>query len=65
MPLLDYKCPECKKEFSELVKNCEQEVLCPDYKVKAERIYYGKPAGTFGKKPSGCTGHCSTCGGCH
>lgn len=65
MPLFDYKCPKCKKEFSELVKNCEQVVLCPDCKVKSDRIYYGKPSGALGKKPSCCSGHCSTCGGCH
>ena len=39
MPLLDYKCPECKKEFSELVKNCEQEVLCPDCKNRHHMLF--------------------------
>lgn len=64
MPLLDYKCKKCGKEFSELVKNCADDVLCPVCKVKAERVYYGSVCGAFGKKNSGCSGNCSGCKGC-
>ena len=64
MPLLDYKCKTCGKEFSELVKHSEDVVLCPTCKGKAERIYYGQISGSFGKKQGGCSGNCSTCSGC-
>ena len=64
MPLLDYKCKKCGKEFEELVKTVDAEVLCPACGEKAERIYYGKVDGALGKKSHSCSGHCSTCGGC-
>ena len=30
MPILQYRCTACQKEFEELVKNCNEEVACPD-----------------------------------
>lgn len=65
MPLLQYKCPKCKKEFDEIVKDCTQEVLCPDCKIKADRCYSGTMFSSTGKSCGGCTGDCKTCGGCH
>lgn len=64
MPLFDYKCTKCGKEFEELVKDDTVVVLCPACGEKSERIYYGKVDGSFGKKSHSCSGHCSTCGGC-
>ena len=65
MPILQYRCPRCGKQFDELVKHCEEEVLCPDCKVRAERDWAGKVYSATGKPVKNCSGHCSTCGGCH
>ena len=40
-------------------------VVCPDCGGETERDYSGTVYSSTGKKPSGCTGNCSTCGGCH
>lgn len=64
MPLLDYKCPSCGKKISELVKNSDAEVLCPDCKTGMERDYSGNVLGSLGKKPSNCAGDCRHCSGC-
>lgn len=65
MPFLQYKCPRCGKEFDELVKDCHEEVACPDCGEKAERSYSGKMFSSTGKPSKKCSGHCATCGGCH
>lgn len=64
MPYFDYKCPNCNKQFSELVKNCEQKVYCPNCKSLAERNYSGTILGGLGKKTATCTGDCKHCSGC-
>lgn len=64
MPLFDYKCPSCGKKTTELVKSYEQSVFCPDCKTQMERDYTGSVSGSFGKKPSACTGDCKRCPGC-
>lgn len=65
MPVLQYRCPKCGKEFEELVNKFDDEVLCPDCKNRAERSWSGKMWSSTGKPSKKCSGHCSTCGGCH
>ena len=67
MPLLKYRCNNCKKVFEELVSGDAPKVSCPNCQSKdVERHYQGKC--TFGMKGSnagtGCSGSCSTCSGC-
>ena len=49
MPILQYRCPVCGKEFEELVKHCTDEVLCPDCRKPAERCYSGAMFSATGK----------------
>lgn len=65
MPILEYKCSACGKEFEELVKRCDEEVLCPDCGTKAERVWSGKVYSATGKTGKHCSGNCKTCPGCH
>ena len=64
MPILQYKCPKCGKQFEELVKDCFEEVLCPDCEEKAQRDWSGKMYSATGKPVKHCSGNCSTCSGC-
>jgi putative FmdB family regulatory protein len=64
MPILQYKCPKCGKEFEELVKKFDAEVFCPNCKEKAERSYSGTMFSATGTQVKKCTGNCKTCGGC-
>ncbi len=65
MPVLQYRCPSCGKEFEELVKKYDEKVTCPDCGTAAERSYSGKMFSATGAQVKKCSGHCSTCGGCH
>ena len=64
MPLLQYKCSNCGKQFDELVKKYDDKVFCPDCKSPAERSYCGKMFTGTGKSGVKCSGNCKTCGGC-
>ncbi len=64
MPLLQYKCPKCGKEFEELVSSYKDEVKCPACKEPAQRSYSGCMYSATGKPPKKCSGNCSTCSGC-
>lgn len=64
MPLLQYKCPACGREFEELVKSFDSEVLCPACRQKAQRVWCGKVYSATGKPQKKCSGNCKTCGGC-
>lgn len=64
MPLLQYRCPSCGKEFEELVKKFDDEMHCPDCKAAAVRSYSGAIYSATGKPVKKCSGHCKTCGGC-
>ena len=64
MPIFEYKCPVCGKIFEELVRSCDVQVECPECKVPAQRSYSGKIYTSLGKQGGGCSGNCSTCGGC-
>ena len=61
MPILQYKCPVCGKEFEELVKKYDDEVHCPSCAAVAVR---GAVYSATGRPAKKCSGHCSTCGGC-
>lgn len=62
MPMIDYKCNECGREFFEIVSSSDEKVQCPSCKsMNTKRIYKGK----FYGKGSSCGGNCSCCGGCH
>lgn len=64
MPLLQYRCPKCGKQFDELVKNFTVEVTCPVCGQRAERRYSGEMYSATGKQIKKCSGNCKTCGGC-
>lgn len=64
MPLLQYKCPDCGKEFEELVKSHTDPVVCPDCKAPCVRSYSGTVYSSTGKPVKKCSGNCKTCGGC-
>lgn len=64
MPLFDYKCPACGKKFTELVKNYDDVVTCPDCGKTAEKDYNGEVYGATGKKTNNCSGNCKNCSGC-
>lgn len=64
MPLLQYKCTKCNKEFEELVKNYSDEIFCPECHEKAVRSYDGQMYSATGKQIKKCTGNCKTCSGC-
>lgn len=64
MPILQYYCKKCEREFDELVKRHTDEVKCPDCGELCERLYSGKVFSATGKPVKKCSGHCSTCDGC-
>lgn len=64
MPVLQYKCQKCNKNFEELVKNYKDNVFCPDCGEKAERSYSGEMFSATGKTQKKCSGNCKSCGGC-
>lgn len=64
MPILQYRCPNCKKRFDELVKNFDEEVKCPDCGIAAERDYSGAMYSSTGKPAKKCSGNCKNCSGC-
>lgn len=64
MPILQYRCPVCGKEFEELVKKYDDEVKCPVCGGVAARSYSGAMFSATGKHVKKCSGNCKTCGGC-
>ena len=64
MPVLQYQCSVCKKEFEELVKDCKEAVYCPDCGRQAQRCWSGTVYSATGKPQKQCSGNCSTCSGC-
>lgn len=64
MPILQYRCPSCGKEFEELVKKYDDKVACPDCGTAAERCYSGKMFSSTGTQRPHCSGNCKTCKGC-
>ena len=64
MAILQYKCPECGKEFEELVKKFDEKVVCPICGAAAERCYSGAMFSATGTHAKKFGGNCKTCGGC-
>ncbi|MDE7380256.1 MAG: zinc ribbon domain-containing protein [Clostridia bacterium] len=64
MPILQYRCPRCGKQFDELVKKFDVPVFCPQCGERAERSYCGEMLSATGKPSKKCSGNCKTCGGC-
>lgn len=64
MPILQYRCAFCNKTFEELVKNHADEVLCPECKRPAERVWCGTVYSATGKPQKRCSGRCEGCSGC-
>jgi putative FmdB family regulatory protein len=62
MPIFEYTCLECKREFEEIVFNSSTDVLCPDCKSsnveKKMSIFGFKSGGTYIGSSST---KCSTC----
>jgi putative FmdB family regulatory protein len=61
MPIFEYKCKKCGKEFEELVRNSEEKVCCP----KCESPKVNKKMSVFAHKSSGKFHSSSASGGCH
>ena len=64
MPLLQYKCPKCGREFDELVKSHADPAYCPACGTQGIRSYSGTIITSTGKPVKKCSGNCKTCGGC-
>ena len=64
MPLLQYVCRNCNKNFDEYVKKYTDTVFCPICGKKAERSFCGEMLSSTGKHVKKCSGNCKTCGGC-
>lgn len=64
MPILQYRCGKCGKNFEELVKKFDDEVFCPVCNAKAERSYSGEIFSATGKPIKKCSGNCKNCSGC-
>jgi putative FmdB family regulatory protein len=64
MPILQYRCPKCQKQFDELVKKYDEPAYCPVCGERGERSYSGEMFSATGKPASHCSGNCKTCSGC-
>lgn len=64
MPVLQYRCPNCGKQFEELVAKFDAPVSCPECGGKCERVWSGTVYSSTGKPPKKCNGKCSECSGC-
>lgn len=70
MPIYEYVCRECEKEFEELLKNRDEKVSCPSCGrgnvARRISIFGFKSGSTFVGSSSGGCGSCSggSCGSC-
>ena len=64
MPILQYRCENCKKDYEELVKKFDDAVYCPVCGNAAKRCYSGEVFSATGKAVKKCSGNCKTCSGC-
>ncbi|GHU72793.1 hypothetical protein AGMMS49992_09510 [Clostridia bacterium] len=69
MPLLKFRCNECRSVFDELVSASRMmDVKCPECGGETERAYEGKclfgMAGSDAGRGGSCGGDCTGCAGC-
>ena len=64
MPLLQYVCKKCDKNFEELVKKYDDPIICPVCGGQAERSFCGRMYSATGTATQKCSGHCANCRGC-
>ncbi len=71
MPIFEYRCEQCGKDFEKLVFNRSEPVACPvceGHHVKKKFSIFGMKSGdsfvsSLGSSCSTCSSHsCSTCG---
>ena len=65
MPLLELKCNDCGYESEELVKADGKYPDCPKCGKPLQQKYSGKLTVNYKNSCGGCSGNCSSCGGCH
>ena len=65
MPLLEFKCSKCGYETEELIKADGKYPNCPKCGQQLEQKYSGKLTVNYKNSCCGCSGNCSSCGGCH
>ncbi len=64
MPVLQYVCPKCGRQFDELVRQYDEAVRCPACGEPAVREWSGTVYSATGKPTPHCSGNCKTCSGC-
>lgn len=64
MPLFQYTCKSCGKQFEELVRKFGDRVTCPVCGGEGERSWSGTVHSATGKPSKQCSGNCSCCSGC-
>ncbi len=64
MPILQYRCTGCAKNFEELVKKHDEPVFCPVCGKPAQRLWNGEVFSATGKPSKKCSGNCKNCSGC-
>lgn len=75
MPIFEFVCEDCHREFEELVYCADDDVVCPacssEHVAKVLSKFAFKSGSTFrGSSESHCGSHCGgcssgACGGCH
>lgn len=66
MPIFEYHCSRCRKDFEELIFGAESRVVCPSCgsrRVKRALSVFGMKSGTKFTASSGSGPSCSSCGG--
>ncbi|MDP4144868.1 MAG: zinc ribbon domain-containing protein [Bacillota bacterium] len=63
MPLIDFVCYKCGKEFFQIINGNAEKVTCPEcLSENVKRVYKGK---FYSKNGTKCSGSCSGCSGCN
>ena len=65
MPLYEFKCSRCGKDY-EVIKGFDEDAdhdICPDCKGEAERVFSGAPAVEYHGSGYYCTDHSAKSGG--
>ena len=71
MPIYEFACQKCRKEFEELLFNTSETVRCPKCRsTRVKRLLSATAIKSSGKfkstaKAKGCSGCSGSCSGCH